>query len=122
MTADAVAQGRFGIAFDWLGIERAWLRTRGNSAVVIGIVDQGVVHPNDTVILNVSDGPPLVPVPNVVGDTWAVAKPKLEEAGFKLDYNGFVDTAPSFFTVSSVKPDAGTEQPKGSTLKIKFSG
>jgi subtilisin family serine protease len=42
MTADAVAQGRFGTAFDWLGIERAWLRTRGSSAVVIGIVDQGV--------------------------------------------------------------------------------
>src|SRR4051812_9800026 len=42
MTADPVAQGRFGAAFDWLGIERAWLRTRGSATVVIGIVDQGV--------------------------------------------------------------------------------
>jgi len=90
--------------------------------LVIGIVDQGTVHPDDTVILNVSDGPPLVVVPSVVGDTWAVAKPKLEGAGFKLDYNGFVDAAPSFFTVTSIDPGSGSEQPKGSTLKVKFSG
>jgi serine/threonine-protein kinase len=88
----------------------------------IGIVDQGTLHPNDTVILNVSLGPPLVAVPDVIDETWAVAKPILEEAGFKLDYNGFVDNAPSFFTVSSIKPGVGTEVRKGSTLKIKFDG
>jgi len=42
MTITAAAQGRFGTAFDWLGIERAWQRTRGSSTVVIAIVDQGV--------------------------------------------------------------------------------
>jgi subtilisin family serine protease len=42
MTISAAASGRFGTAFDWLGVERAWSRTRGSSAVVIGIVDQGV--------------------------------------------------------------------------------
>src|SRR6185503_7015238 len=42
MTINAAPLGRFGTAFDWLGIERAWFRTRGSSAVVIGIVDQGV--------------------------------------------------------------------------------
>ncbi len=89
---------------------------------VIGIVDQGAVHPDDTVILNVSLGPPLVAVPDVIDKTWAVAKPILEKAGFKLDYNGFVDGAPSFFTVSSIKPGVGTEVKKGSTLKIKFDG
>jgi hypothetical protein len=35
-------QGRFGAAFDWLGVERAWRRTRGSTDVVIGIVDEGV--------------------------------------------------------------------------------
>ena len=89
---------------------------------VIGIVDQGEVHPKDTVQLDVSDGPQPVPVPNVVGETWAVAKPKLLDAGFKLDYNAFVDAFPSAFVVSSVDPAAGTELPKGSTLKVKFSG
>jgi subtilisin family serine protease len=42
MTITAAAQGRFGTAFGWLGIERAWQRTRGSSAVVIAIVDRGV--------------------------------------------------------------------------------
>ncbi len=42
MTSAAAASGRFGTAFEWLGVERAWSRTRGSSAVVIGIVDQGV--------------------------------------------------------------------------------
>jgi hypothetical protein len=42
MTISAAPAGRFGSAFDWLGVERAWTRTRGSAAVVIGIVDQGV--------------------------------------------------------------------------------
>jgi subtilisin family serine protease len=42
MTISAAAHDRFGTAFGLLGVERAWQRTRGSSAVVIGIVDQGV--------------------------------------------------------------------------------
>jgi subtilisin family serine protease len=42
MTIPAASQGRFGAAFEWLGVERAWHRTRGSADVVIGIVDEGV--------------------------------------------------------------------------------
>ncbi|MEO8061186.1 MAG: S8 family serine peptidase [Pseudomonadota bacterium] len=42
MTITAAPEGRFGAAFEWLGVERAWTRTRGSSAVVIGIIDAGV--------------------------------------------------------------------------------
>ncbi len=42
MKIAAAATGRYGTAFEWLGIERAWSRTRGSNTVVIGIVDQGV--------------------------------------------------------------------------------
>lgn len=42
MTGGAAPQARFGTAFEWLGVERAWLRTRGGAGVLIGIVDQGV--------------------------------------------------------------------------------
>jgi subtilisin family serine protease len=42
MMIAAASSGRFGTAFECLGVERAWIRTRGSSAVVIGIVDQGV--------------------------------------------------------------------------------
>ncbi|MBC8024423.1 MAG: S8 family serine peptidase [Steroidobacteraceae bacterium] len=41
MDLSAPETGRFGTAFDRLGIERAWTRTRGGQ-VVIGIVDRGV--------------------------------------------------------------------------------
>jgi len=42
MTQAAANEGGFGAAFEWLGVERAWSRTRGLPGVVIGIVDQGV--------------------------------------------------------------------------------
>jgi len=42
MNIAAATSGRYGTAFEWLGIERAWARTRGSHAVVIGIVDLGV--------------------------------------------------------------------------------
>lgn len=34
--------GSFGAAFDWLGVKRAWARTRGSPGVLIAIVDGGV--------------------------------------------------------------------------------
>jgi beta-lactam-binding protein with PASTA domain/tRNA A-37 threonylcarbamoyl transferase component Bud32 len=89
---------------------------------VINIDGAPTVRPGDTVLLNVSLGPEPVDVPHVIGDTWAVAKQKLLDAGFRLDYNAFVDGAPSFFKVSSVDPAPGTTQPKGTTLKIRFEG
>jgi subtilisin family serine protease len=42
MVTTAANPGRFGAAFDWLGVERAWKRTRGSPDVVIAIVDEGV--------------------------------------------------------------------------------
>jgi subtilisin family serine protease len=38
----AALRGRFGTAFEWLGVERAWTRTRGGPGVVVAIVDRGV--------------------------------------------------------------------------------
>ncbi len=42
MTMSAAEQGRYGAAFDRLGVERAWTRTRGSPDVLIAIVDRGV--------------------------------------------------------------------------------
>jgi hypothetical protein len=42
MMMSAANPGRFGAAFDWLGVERAWTRTRGSPDVLIAIVDEGV--------------------------------------------------------------------------------
>jgi hypothetical protein len=42
MTIAAATRGRFGLAFDWLGVERAWIRTQGGAAVAVGIVNPEV--------------------------------------------------------------------------------
>jgi serine/threonine-protein kinase len=83
--------------------------------------DKTVVRAGDTVDLITSKGIEQVAVPDVVGMSWDEAKPILEAAGFDLDYNIFADSAPSLFTVSKIKPDAGTLVDKGSTVKINFS-
>ena len=83
--------------------------------------DKTVVRDGDTVDLITSKGIEQVAVPDVVGMSWYEAKPILEAAGFDLDYNIFADSAPSLFTVSKIKPDAGTLVDKGSTVKINFS-
>ena len=70
----------------------------------------------DTVELVVSKGPPLVAVPNVVGQSESSARAELEKAGFQVQVNkplGFV-----VFGVNSQDPKAGTEAPKGSTVTI----
>jgi subtilisin family serine protease len=41
MTISAAEQGRFGAAFEWLGVERAWIRTRGSPDVLIAVIDDG---------------------------------------------------------------------------------
>jgi serine/threonine protein kinase/beta-lactam-binding protein with PASTA domain len=70
--------------------------------------------------LLISRGPQLVEVPNVIGDTWDVAKRLLTAAGFKLSYDPAADIVPGLVTVKHVSP-AGSPQPKGSTLKIRFT-
>ncbi|TPW73796.1 Stk1 family PASTA domain-containing Ser/Thr kinase [Schumannella sp. 10F1B-5-1] len=84
------------------------------------------VRVGDTVDLLVSDGPPPVTVPDVVGQSWDKAKKALTDLGFKVQYNhsGPADVIPSAFTVSKIDPGAGTSQPKGSTIKVTldFSG
>jgi subtilisin family serine protease len=61
MTIGAAAQGRYGPAFDLLGIERAWHRTRGSAAVVIGIVDQGVQLDHPLLGANIQQDPAHLP-------------------------------------------------------------
>ncbi len=80
-----------------------------------------VVRTGDVVDLITSKGVELITVPDVVGLSWSEAKPELEAAGFRLDYNLFADAAPGLFTVTNLDPDENTQQPKGSTIKVNFS-
>ena len=85
--------------------------TDGTSAVRVG----------DTVDVITSRGVEQVTIPDVVGQTWAEAKPQLEAAGFELNYNGVADLLPATFIVSQLTPEGATDAPKGSVVKINFS-
>jgi eukaryotic-like serine/threonine-protein kinase len=70
----------------------------------------------DRVSLIVSKGPPLVDVPNVVGQDEDQARAQLEAAGFKVRLHkplGFV-----VFGVNAQNPAGGSKAPRGSTITI----
>jgi eukaryotic-like serine/threonine-protein kinase len=90
-----------------------------NSAGVGRVFRVGDQQP---VLLITSRGPEMIQVPNVIGMTWAKAKPVLVAAGFSLSYSPLADIGPNSVTVQSVTPGYPTSQAKGSKLKIKFNG
>ncbi len=74
------------------------------------------------VTLTISSGPPLVEVPDVVGDVEEDAIEKLDKAGFRVDASA---TQPSDGVaaglVAKMLPAAGTERRKGSTIQLFIS-
>jgi serine/threonine-protein kinase len=80
----------------------------------------GPVSPGSTMTLTISKGPQPIPVPNVVGDTWANAKAALTAQGFQVTQNQgtIADAFPSMFTVTATNPAPGTGEPKGTTVAV----
>ncbi|MEV0223612.1 Stk1 family PASTA domain-containing Ser/Thr kinase [Streptomyces sp. NPDC050704] len=73
----------------------------------------------DTVTLTVSKGPPLVEVPDVVGDKVDDAKQTLENAGFRVEEDrGLLGLFGD--TVKSQSTAGGETAPKGSTITIEI--
>ncbi|HEY0249140.1 MAG TPA: Stk1 family PASTA domain-containing Ser/Thr kinase [Gryllotalpicola sp.] len=89
----------------------------------------GPVRPNDTILLDVSEGPQLYPVPDVTNETWDKASQTLQQAGFTVDYPKMggpfdlipVDQHQSAFTVTKLEPGPNTQQRKGTTIKVTLS-
>jgi eukaryotic-like serine/threonine-protein kinase len=71
-----------------------------------------------TVNLNVSNGPPMVTVPSVVGYTSQQAVQTLEAAGFQVSQQTISTDASQQNIVQSQNPDGGTRALKGSTVTI----
>jgi serine/threonine-protein kinase len=86
--------------------------------------DSGPVHPGDTIVLDVSEGPQLFPVPDVTGMTPDDAKAALEKAGFTVTvpstFSGLPITvfAPGMIVVSKESPDSTTQQRKGTNISL----
>ena len=76
--------------------------------------DSGVLHRGDEVALEVSLGPEMVEVPDVVRDGYLAAKRELEDLGFRVE----VVNTPIVGYVYATDPVAGTELEKGATVTI----
>lgn len=78
-------------------------------------------HRTDTVTITISQGPPLVEVPDVgYGAALPDAKKMLEDAGFKVA----VERTSPFLRLNRViaqSPEGGTQAPKGSTITLTIT-
>ena len=73
-----------------------------------------------TVIISVSSGPPIVPVPDVRNRTLDIARETLTGAGFRVEVNSVnSDRDPN--TVLDQAPAAGSSAPKGSAVTLTVS-
>lgn len=77
-----------------------------------------------TLELIVSDGVEQVTVPDVVGMTWADAKPILEAAGFQIVFRDpksqLLASIPNDAVVQDINPQAGTHADKGSKVNVRL--
>ncbi len=79
------------------------------------------VRVGDTVDLITSKGVEPVLIPDVVGQSWAQARPQLIDAGFRLSYSPLADINPEAVIVSDLTPDGGTLAERGSQVSVSFS-
>ena len=80
-------------------------------------------RPGESVTLVVSAGPPLFPVPDIVGLTRDEAKAMLTDAGFEYEYATLWDAVLDEITeVESQVPAAGTEAAKGTVVSFRING
>ena len=95
-----------------------------DEGLVIRIADKGdgtPWRPDEAMTLVVSSGPPLFPVPNVVGLTRDQAKAALEGAGFRFDYNTSWDLFPDPVTrVEAQDPEAESQHTKGTEVSLRI--
>ena len=93
----------------------------GSVVEILGATTR-TLTPGDTVTLVVSRGPELVTMPDVVGDTIALAKQTLEDLGFSVEVRSEYpesDWDRSFARVTSVDPSAGQEVEKGTKVILR---
>ncbi|GAA4487346.1 Stk1 family PASTA domain-containing Ser/Thr kinase [Microbacterium panaciterrae] len=91
---------------------------------VLGYADRdggGNWRPGDTITLDVSKGPQLFDVPNVVGMTRDKAKATLSDAGFKVSYSPLWDAVVDGVTKVSSQ-DPSDKAPKNATVTITITG
>jgi serine/threonine-protein kinase len=92
--------------------------------LVIRIADKeggGSWQPGQAVTLVVSSGPPLFPVPNVVGKTLTEARDALSKAGFTARYNPLWEPFALIARVVAQDPEANAQRVKGTAVSLDLS-
>ncbi|MEV8268045.1 Stk1 family PASTA domain-containing Ser/Thr kinase [Microbacterium sp. NPDC076911] len=96
-----------------------------DAGIVIATTEReggGWWRPGDAVTLIVSSGPPLFPIPDVVGMTRDSAIATLEAEGFQVDYGFYWDAFPNGITsVTSSNPAAGEYRVKGTRVEVEMT-
>ena len=100
-------------------VRREYSETVARGAIISAEPAAGTEVPRGTTVsLVVSDGPPLVTVPNVVGKSQRDAVSELEALGFTVRVTFPLDSTP-FRRVATQSVKAGTAIPKGSTITVQ---
>ena len=100
-------------------VRREYSETVARGAIISAEPAAGTEVPRETTVsLVVSDGPPLVTVPNVVGKSQRDAVNELEALGFTVRVTFPLDSTP-FRRVATQSVKAGTAIPKGSTITLQ---
>lgn len=92
--------------------------------VISLITTTGPVRPGDTVALEISKGPELFEVPNVIGMNGADARATLQNAGFNVELgSALLQAADAIGQIARIDiedsdPEPGAMRPKGSTVTI----
>ncbi len=122
MSVDAATSTLQAVGLKAAAGEQIFNATVPTGKVIQGIRNADTVRPGDTITLQISRGPEPVVIPDVVGKTWAEAKPILQSLKLDLRYNAAYDIpgVPSIAKVSAVTPGAGTSVPPGTTVNISL--
>jgi serine/threonine-protein kinase len=91
------------------------------SVISMDLPQGRVVKPGDTIALTVSQGPELIPLPNLIGERVAEARKTLEELGMRVvvraeDQGGNTDEA--LARVIAMEPAAGRQVPRGTEVTL----
>ena len=101
-----------------------WSDTIEAGRVIRLELPDGPVSPGMELQLVLSKGIEQVAVPEVVGMTWAEARPILEQRGFEIVYRDSLSQAlagfPNEARVQDINPGEGTTLDKGSTVNVRL--
>lgn len=104
-------------------VDRVDVENEAEPGIVVGQdpSPQASAEIGSRVTLDVSTGPGLIEIPNVIGDDYEIAKKQLEALGLKVAEAQFVDSEAPAGEILASDPPAGQEVEPGTTVTLRVS-